>query len=431
MAYTSAYVFAPLLSVSQSSSDVGNNAPHSLVGVAKLGRRHGEFEYADSWLAAANAYPLDPENLPLSERRYRIVNVKSLFGVLVDAGPDDWGTKIQLLDHSSQPRNELERLLRLSGTGVGELRFSLSRTRPKQPPQLRDQSYLQQLASASAIVAARESLSDEQRRLLEPGSSMGGARPKTTISGGSSGSANCGARLVKFSRQNDSIDNPLVEFATMTLLAAGGIDMTRCELIGLGEYGHGFSIERFDRIPGRPQHYISAHSLFNTDRVREFADGDKDPCSYMALARILRRFSAEPVADCRQLYRRLLASVLIGNTDDHGRNHALLYDVNASAWRLSPAYDMLPIVGASRHDQQALSIGKAGRESSVENALSSCEAFALSLEQAKGELRDLLTVLDGWHSHFASAGVKPLDLQLLEAVIEPRLAAARLFLSRG
>lgn len=112
-------------------------------------------------------------------------------------------------------------------------------------------------------------------------------------------------------------------------------------------------------------------------------------------------------------------------------NHALLYDVNASTWRLSPAYDMLPIVGASIVDQQALSIGRAGRESSVENALSCCEAFGLNPEQAKGELRDLLVALDRWRSHFASAGVKSLDLQLLEAVIEPRLAAARLFLSRG
>lgn len=67
----------------------------------------------------------------------------------------------------------------------------------------------------------------------------------------------------------------------------------------------------------------------------------------------------------------------------------------------------------------------------MENALSCCEAFGLNPEQAKGELRDLLVALDGWRSHFASAGVKPLDMQLLEAVIAPRLAAARLFLSRG
>lgn len=66
---------------------------------------------------------------------------------------------------------------------------------------------------------------------------------------------------------------------------------------------------------------------------------------------------------------------------------------------------MLPIVGASIVDQQALSIGRAGRESSVENALSCCEAFGLNSEQAKGELRDLLVALDRWRSHFASAGV--------------------------
>lgn len=408
---TEGYVLAPL---KNSEGEISLE----LAGTIKLGKSHGEFRYADHWLSAVHAYPLDPANLKLSDQRYKTTNRLGVFGVFHDAGPDDWGTKVQLHNHNSKPRNELERLLRLSGSGVGALQFSLARSKARTPPALQDEAFLQDLAKATAAIASDQQLSDEQLRLLEPGSSMGGARPKTTVMGAQ------GARLIKFSRPQDVVNNPLIEYASMTLLAKSGIEIPACELLNLGVYGHAFAIERFDRIPNQPVHFISAHSLFNTDRQREYADGLADPCSYMALARLLRQHTAKPQADCQQLYRRMLANVMLGNSDDHGRNHAMIFDINSGQWALSPAYDMLPMVSATSATDQALSIGRSGRESSLENALSCAESFCCSKPAALEILNSLYQSLANWRQHFQNAAVSAKDIVLLDRVITPRLNEA-------
>lgn len=396
--YDRAYVFT-----------LTRNGDCVLVGEIQTSSLKGEFQYTSQWLDNPAAYPLDPVNLPLTPKRYHVHNLRNTFGVFSDAGPDSWGERIFLQHHHSLPKNEVERLLRLSGMGVGCLQFSLSRTRPKIPNGLPTIDLLSRLSDITAHLMLKQPLTDEELRLLDPGSSMGGARPKVTVCDGMA------QWLVKFSRPDDLIDNPRVEYASMQMLRTVGVDVPETKLITLAQEKSAYLIKRFDRIPDKPIHFISAHSLFNTDRVRLISDAHHDPRSYIALARHLRTHSAEPTIDCQELYRRMVANVLLGNTDDHARNHGMLYDIIAAKWRLAPAYDMLPILGSQ--GMQALGIGTDGRASTVDNLLSASTAFGLSKDTASACISDLSARMATWEDIFLQYGVCDADISLLRSVM--------------
>lgn len=396
--YNSAYVFT-----------LSPDGYRRLVGEIKTSRLMGEFQYDKEWLDNSSSYPLDPVNLPLSPTRYHVHNLKNMFGVFSDAGPDSWGERVLLQHHRSLPGNESERLLRLSGMGVGCLQFSLSRTRPKEPPALPGIDRLSRLSCATENLLLKHQLTNDELLLLDPGSSMGGARPKVTV---------CDKEnvwLVKFSRPDDLLDIPTVEYASMQLLSKLGINVPETKLIPMGQGKSAYMIKRFDRIKGRPTHFISAHSLFNTDRVRLINNAHHDPRSYIALARHLRAHSAHAVNDCQELYLRMVANIVLKNTDDHARNHAMIFDVYKHEWRLAPAFDVLPSL--SSQGMQALGIGFYGRQSSVDNALTASSAFGLSNAQALACIHKIKSILLDWEDYFANCGVTSADLNLLRKVM--------------
>jgi serine/threonine-protein kinase HipA len=386
-----------------------------LAGRIELSATFGSFTYSEQWLQAHYSYALDPVNLPLSERRYTTHNRNRVFGVFTDAGPDDWGTKVMLIGHSRLPANELERLLACSGHGVGCLKFSLSRTRPKLPTDLPPMSRLSEFEQASRDMAEDKAIPDEVLRVLAPGTSMGGARPKVSVADGEQ------AWLAKFSLPQDAVNMPLTEHATLQLAARVGIQVPENYVVSLGNH-HALLVKRFDRGQTQPIHFISARSLFNRDRIKQYADAARDPYSYPALARVLRAHARNGLDDCRQLYRRMVFNTLIGNTDDHAQNHALVYDVADDNWRLSPAYDLIPI--ASANTQQALGIGKMGRESSVGNLLSIPEAFDLNTRQTGQIIQEQIDTVSGWKTFFADHGVPQPSLAVIEKIVQPKLNAA-------
>lgn len=396
--YNHAYVFA-----------LSNTGECLLSGEMNTSNLKGEFQYSTEWLGNPASYPLDPVNLPLHPKRYVVHNLKNTFGVFSDAGPDSWGERIFLQHHHSLPKNEVERLLRLSGMGVGCLQFSLSRTRPKIPQSSPTMDLLSRLSNIADHLMLKQPLTADELRLLDPGSSMGGVRPKVTVRDG------VDEWLVKFSRPDDLIDNPHVEYASMQMMANLGIHAPETKLIELSHGRSAYLIKRFDRTPGKYIHFISAHSLFNTDRVRQAPDAHQDPCSYIALARHLRAHSAEPTLDCEELYRRMVANVLLGNTDDHARNHGMIYDIQAGKWRLAPAYDMLPML--SSRGEQALGIGSEGRASTINNLLSASTAFGLSREAALACVQHSCERMGTWERVFLKQGVSEADITMLRSVV--------------
>jgi serine/threonine-protein kinase HipA len=404
--YREAYVFAasPL------------NEP-VLAGIMKINASGGEFTYADSWCQTEWAYALDPVNLPLAPKTYKTSNKKNVFGVFSDAAPDAWGERIMLLMHSSAPKNEIERLLRLSGAGVGGIQFSLSRSTPKTAPSLPPISLLDRLSTAISTIDQKQLITSDELKLIEPGSSMGGARPKISVS-----EADGTAWLAKFSRGDDVVSYPQVEYASMSLLATLGIRVPKLQLKKLNSNHSCYLIQRFDKHSGAGIHFISANALFNVERLRAHHDARQDPASYVALARIVRKYATQPQAECEELFARMIANIIINNTDDHARNHGLLYKIDERKWELSPAYDVLPIV--SNQGQQSMGVGQMGRQSSIANALSVLPEMGVTRDRAMDIIDKQLVIFQNWKIHFADAGVLPVDLHIIANVLDRNIASA-------
>ncbi len=394
---TEAYVFAQ-----------GPAGSSVLAGKLAITRTSGTFAYSEQWLEESWAYPLDPVNLKLTSAQITTRNENKVFPVFSDAGPDDWGTKVLLLGHSRSPANELERLVATSGHGVGCLQFSLSRTRPKSPTPAAGMELLAELEEASQKISLNQRIDPKLLEILIPATTMGGARPKVTLQD------NGVHYLAKFSKPADLVNMPVVEFATLQLARLCKIDVPNVSLRRVGVRDV-FLIERFDSVHNQQLHYISIHSLFNRDRIRIFDNAFNDPCSYVAIGKILRSHARDWSADIEQLYRRIVFNVIMGNIDDHGRNHGCLYDPANPGWRLSPAFDIVPTLSQNR--EHALGIGAEGRRRSMSNVKSAAVAFGLSTEQASNIINEISQIASEWRDHFRQAGVSQLDITLLEEVI--------------
>jgi serine/threonine-protein kinase HipA len=321
------------------------------------------------------------------------------------------------LKHSSAPKNEIERLLRLSGAGVGGIQFSLSRSTPKNAPLLPPISLLDSLSTAIANIDQKQMITTDELRLIEPGSSMGGARPKISVA-----ETDGTAWLAKFSRADDVISYPHVEYASMSLLSELGIRVPNIQLKKLNDNHSCYLIQRFDKRRSTGIHFISANALFNVDRLRIHDDARQDPASYVALARIIRKVAKHPQAECEELFARMLANIIINNTDDHARNHGLIYKVAEQHWELSPAYDVLPIV--SSQGQQSMGVGQMGRQSSIANAFSVLPEMGIHRDKAIDIIDKQLAIFSHWKVHFVNAGVLPVDLQIIANVLDRNIESA-------
>jgi serine/threonine-protein kinase HipA len=124
-----------------------------------------------------------------------------------------------------------------------------------------------------------------------------------------------------------------------------------------------------------------------------------------------------------ELFRRMVFNILIDNTDDHEKNHALLV-TDAQQYELAPAYDILPSGQALGFQQ--MRVGELEADSTLANALSMAQLFELGEKQAVAQVRRVARVVDGWRQHFASCGVTRRDVDLLaEQIDRPFLADQR------
>jgi serine/threonine-protein kinase HipA len=203
----------------------------------------------------------------------------------------------------------------------------------------------------------------------------------------------------------------------MTLAQRAGITVAQTQAIRLAGV-HAIAVRRFDREPGRRIHSISAGTALRAAA----ASGAEPEMGYPELARTLRRAGITQddtnLHDARELFRRMVFNILIDNTDDHEKNHALLVVQPQAHGRLklAPAYDVLPT--NSGQGYQEFICGAQGRESTLDNAMSQCEAFGLLTEQAAAEVARVVEVVNGWQAHFAQQGVTARDLRSLAERID-------------
>lgn len=378
--------------------------------------RSGRFVYGRSYLERTDAFAIDPLHLPLNATTHTCLTNKGVFGVLADAGADAWGRKLIAQLHTTQPQNELEYLLVGASMGVGALSFSLSRshTKPKRSRNSIDQ--LELLLQGKNAILAAEKVSDEVKQAFVYGSSMGGARPKTLLTHAGD------EYLVKFNKADDLFNVARVEHATMRMLdELDGVSVAETKLIT----GQGIDsedlllVKRFDRDGERvSHHFISANSLLQKGTVTQHST--RSWYSYAHLAELLRQHSCV-AEDAIELYKRLVFNVLIGNTDDHARNHALLYALrDPHGWRLSPAYDVLPISNSGQH---SLGVGNDGRTGSIENLLSQAKRFGLKAFKAQQIVNQIRELSAEWPVYMTRYAVAEGDIQRLHSVIPTHRSA--------
>ncbi|MBX3185740.1 MAG: HipA domain-containing protein [Labilithrix sp.] len=357
--------------------------------------------YARAWLERGFALS---EDLPLVAESFLPKEKDTAAGAVDDARPDRWGERvIRVLD--KPPRLSLLEYLYYAGDDrFGALGVSTS----KDAYLPRRTGPLPTFAEAGAIhdlirkVLANEPIPAAERRLLAPGVTMGGARPKALLD------IDGVQWVVKFA-DGEPIDTPLVEHASMTLARQADVRTAETMPIRLVD-GHALAIKRFDRVPSGRRHALSANVALK-------AAGEQ--LGYPDLAQLLRRRGVVSgdvsVAQMRELFRRMVFNILIDNTDDHEKNHVLLVD-DAQRYELSPAFDVLPSGQALGYQQ--MRVGAEEADATLANAMSMSASFALKKDAAAREIRRVIAVIERWREHFTACGVAARDVDLLAEQID-------------
>jgi len=366
-------------------------------------------QYGADWLASG--FPLsedlllvDIEQLP----RWKGMAV----GAVDDARPDRWGERvIQYVDKPAR-LSIMEYLFYAGDDRFGALGVSTSADAyiPRTKSSLPRLEQAQPLSEIVHKVSAKEPVNDIERKMLAAGGSFGGAKPKALID-------IAGEQWVIKFFNNEPIDVPLVEHASMTLAALAGITVAETRMVSLiGE--NALAVRRYDRDGVMRTHCISAGTALRAQTIA----GQEPELGYPSLAQLLRRAGVADdglnLLDMQELFRRMVFNILIDNTDDHEKNHALkvVAPTRQGKYRLAPAYDVLPT--NSGQGYQEFIVGTAQRDSTLSNAMSQCELFGYTAVQAAAEVVRVIKVVDGWQKHFAACGVTDADLESLAERID-------------
>jgi serine/threonine-protein kinase HipA len=368
----------------------------------------GVFVYNPTYLERADAVPLDPFELPLREGRFETVKLSGIFGALRDASPDAWGRRIIERHLNRTDLSEVEYLLHSPEDRAGALSFGRGKSPP--PPASRFNKVLE-LSKLLQFAQAVErddmiALPPQVEDLIQPGTSLGGARPKNVVE------TNDGLWIAKFPEQADRWNNVRVEASMLALARECNLRACDCHVVSVGE-ADVLLVRRFDRVKidgGYLRHrFVSALTVLGSGETTS----DRSRWSYLLLADELRRRSHRSAEDLRELFGRMSFNALISNTDDHPRNHGLI--APGRDFELAPAYDLTPnpLISLEKRDL-ALIAGRYNRYANRENLLSECARFRLSREDANGLIdRMMETVQTRWHPVMRAHGVTEKDCEML------------------
>ena len=395
---------------------LGEPASPRYVGALRLvaAGKGVSLRYDTTWLADGFALS---EDLPLVDVEFLppgrlAADTQRAVGAVDDARPDRWGEKVIRFVDRPRRLSLMEYLYYAGDDRFGALGVSTSDStyQPRTGGPLPRLEAAQRLGEVVAKIEASEPISALEASIVRAGGSLGGAKPKALIDIGGE------QWIIKFFN-GEPVDTPLIEHATMTLAGRAGITVAQTRVIPLVGT-NAVAIRRFDRQSTQRIHSISASTAI---RAATPAGGEPE-MGYPELARILRRTGVARddthQRDSRELFRRMIFNILIDNTDDHEKNHSLLIinPSESSQVKLAPAYDVLPT--NSGQGYQEFICGDHGRDSTIDNAMSQCEAFGLSPAQAASEVSAVIGVVNDWREHFVHAGVTARDIDSLAQHID-------------
>lgn len=309
------------------------------------------FSYDKHFLKSEYRLQIDPELMLYSGEFYNDVPDKN-FRAFLDSSPDRWGRILMQRRAAIECHRGLRPIARLTELDyllgvhdsyrMGGIRFKLCHTNDfldnntefAAPPM----ASLRELEHAAIQIEKDDNIDSDEyyhwlKILISPGSSLGGARPKACVTD----TANH-LWIAKFPNQNDLFDVGAWEMLCYELALAAGVNMFPSEIRKFSAEHHTFLTKRFDRMGDQRIHFSSAMTQL------QYYDGEhSEGASYLEIAEFLTNHGAQTKADLAQLWRRIIFNIAVSNTDDHLRNHGFL--LTPKGWKLSPAYDLNPIVG--------------------------------------------------------------------------------------
>lgn len=374
------------------------------------------FVYDESYLARPDAYALDPA-LPLTGGQHQTPVDLAQFDAFRDSSPDRWGRRLRHRRERDRARDEGEQPRSLSEAdflfGVrddlrqGSLRFRLDTEGPfvatpeSGVPALAD---LPDLLETAGRVEDDTAGQEEVLRLVQAGSSLGGARPKAHVR-----DVDGRVAIAKFPSSSSDTWNVMAwEHVALCLAGSAGIRVPEARLESIANR-HVLIVDRFDRDgDGHRIGYVSALTMV--------AARDGDQGSYLEIAEAIEEHSSKTTADLRELWRRMLLSVLISNTDDHLRNHGFLHEW-VGTWRLSPAFDLNP------NPQPGIkflntAIDDAETEASVDLVLEVADFFRLNHQEANAALQEVRSAVSAWRDVAADVGLHRQDIEEMTPAFE-------------
>lgn len=366
------------------------------------------FVYGRSYRERADAIPLYLPELPLQAGAIAPEGNLPLAGAIRDGAPDAWGRRVILNKTYGVKGDELDGLeldelvflLESGSDRIGALDFQTSAT--AYVPRGGAQATLEELLASAAKVEANLPLTPELDQALHHGSSIGGARPKALIADGAT------RYVAKFSSSGDTYSVVKGEYIAMRLAALAGLSVAPVRL----EHASGkdvLLVERFDRVAAgegwRRRAMVSALTILGLDEMQaRYA-------SYQDLAEVIRFRFTDPTSTLRELFARMTFNILVGNVDDHARNHAAFWD--GAQLSLTPAYDICPQGRAGEEASQAMLIVGQQRSSQIATCLAAAAHFHLDEVKAIAIVdAQVRTIGEHWDAICVEAGLGAVDRKL-------------------
>lgn len=370
------------------------------------------FAYDKTFLTSTYRLQIDPILTLHSGELYNDEADKN-FRAFLDSSPDRWGRILMQRRAAIEARkgiratsrlNELDYLLGVHDSyRMGGIRFKRAGSNAflddnsefTAPPM----TSLRELEHAAMQIEKDDNIdSDEYYRwlkmLISPGSSLGGARPKACVT-----DEQGHLWIAKFPNLNDTHDVGAWEMLCYELALAAGVDMFPSEIRQFSSGHHTFLTKRFDREGEKRLHFSSAMTQL------QYYDGEQSQgASYLEIAEFISNCGAQTEADLAQLWRRIVFNIAVSNTDDHLRNHGFLLTKNG--WKLSPAYDLNPIVG--KHGLH-LNITDADNALDYQLAFDVKDFFRLSQTQATQIYDEVLIAVKQWQTVAKQLGISRVE----------------------
>lgn len=287
---------------------------------------------------------------------------------------------------------------------MGALRFCVSKGGPflsddqgmATPPW----TTLRKLESASLAFEKNDDESEGKwlKQLVAPGSSLGGARPKASVV-----APDDSLWIAKFPSKNDENNVGAWEMVVHDLAVQCNLNVPAAKLENFSKNGSTFLTKRFDREGDKRIHFASAMTLLGKNDGADASDGS----GYYDIASFIRKYGGNAKKDLRELWRRIVFSMAVSNTDDHLRNHGFI--LGKEGWILSPMYDVNP---SAYGDTLSLNVDSDSNLIDFDLALSVAKLYDLTEKIAREELREIKNIVEtNWKKSAQQYGLSRSEIE--------------------